>query len=94
MLVAHAVDGQMIKKQVTLENTDIATLFHPPIIDFDYNKPGNIYRILIGQINKLLDYGMSRHEILKFYEKQTYWRNHDIMHCIDIVNNYRMRHSK
>jgi hypothetical protein len=56
---------------------------------------GNPFRVLMGQVGKLLDHGMGKRDIVKHLLKKKYWESETIEKAIDIVKDYnRKKHQK
>ena len=56
---------------------------------------GNPFRVLMGQVGKLLDHGMGKRDIVKYLLRKKYWNEETIGKAIDIVKDYnKKKHEK
>ena len=52
---------------------------------------GNPFRVLMGQVGKLLDHGVEKNDIVRYISKLKYWNKETIERAIDIVKEYNKK---
>ncbi len=52
---------------------------------------GNPFRVLMGQVGKLLDHGMDKHDIVRYLLKKKMWNEDTISKAVDIVRDYNKK---
>jgi hypothetical protein len=52
---------------------------------------GNPFRVLMGQVGKLLDHGMKKRDITKYLLRKKYWNEETIGKAINIVKDYNRK---
>lgn len=55
---------------------------------------GNPFRVLMGQVGKLLDHGMSKRDIVKYLSRQGYWNEDTISKAVGVVKDYNKKKKK
>jgi hypothetical protein len=54
-------------------------------------KRGNPFKVLMGKVQKLLDHGFGKHEIVRKMKSQGKWDPETVARCVDIVKEYNRR---
>jgi len=54
-------------------------------------KRGNPFKVLMGKVQKMLDHGMGKHDIVRKMKSQGKWDPETISRCVDIVKEYNRR---
>jgi hypothetical protein len=49
---------------------------------------GNPFRVLMGQVGKMLDHGISKKEIVRYISKKNMWNEETISKAVDVVSDY------
>jgi len=49
---------------------------------------GNPFRVLMGQVGKLLDHGISKKDIVRYIAKKNMWNEETISKAVDVVTEY------
>lgn len=52
---------------------------------------GNPFRVLMGQVGKLLDHGMGKKDIVKYILRQKHWQEKQISDAVNIVKDYNRK---
>jgi hypothetical protein len=52
---------------------------------------GNPFRVLMGQVGKLLDHGMSKRDIVKYILRKGYWTEDTISKAVGVVKDYNKK---
>lgn len=52
---------------------------------------GNPFRVLMGQVGKLLDHGMKKRDIVKYISRKNYWNEDTISKAVDTVRDYNKK---
>ena len=55
---------------------------------------GNPFRVLMGQVGKLLDHGVEKNDIVRYISKLKYWNKETVERAIDIVKEYNKKLEK
>jgi hypothetical protein len=49
---------------------------------------GNPFRVLMGQVGKMLDHGISKKDIVRYISKKNMWNEETISKAVDVVSDY------
>ncbi len=49
---------------------------------------GNPFRVLMGQVGKMLDHGIGKKEIVRYISKKNMWNEETISKAVDVVSDY------
>jgi hypothetical protein len=49
---------------------------------------GNPFRVLMGQVGKMLDHGISKKDIVRYIAKKNMWNEETISKAVDVVSDY------
>jgi len=49
---------------------------------------GNPFRVLMGQVGKMLDHGISKKDIVRYISKKNMWNEDTISKAVDVVSDY------
>jgi hypothetical protein len=49
---------------------------------------GNPFRVLMGQVGKMLDHGISKKDIIRYIAKKNMWNEETISKAVDVVSDY------
>lgn len=55
---------------------------------------GNPFRVLMGQVGKLLDHGISKKDIIRYIAKKNMWNEETISKAVDVVSDYSKKKRK
>lgn len=55
---------------------------------------GNPFRVLMGQVGKLLDHGISKKDIVRYIAKKNMWNEETISKAVDVVSDYSKKKRK
>ena len=75
-------------KELTQDNANTKT---SQIIKKKKKTRGNPFRVLMGKVQKLLDHGLNKRQIVRYLRKQKYWSDSIIEKAVDVVKTYSRR---
>ena len=91
--ILDLVENMENKKQDTAEQNITTAAKKSPANEYAPKKKtrGNPFRVLMGQVGKLLDHGMNKRDIIKYLLRKKYWGEDMISKAVDIVKDYNKK---